>query len=339
VDIPIQNVYYLLCYAWDRLEERDIVNVDADGSADVLNLLASVLVSGTTHLRKRGLDRGYVLHHEWTGNLRGRIDFTGALQRGRITAMLPCEFDELSHDVLHNRILKSTLRVLLRAEGLTPKTDDAVAAIYRTLGGIGEVELSPSVFDRVQLHRNNQFYGFLLKVCELVLRNLLPAERGEPLKFRDFLRDERQMRVLYENFIRNFYDRESRFEVKRDGLGWRWKPVDENSRRLLPKMQTDATLTYGTRRIIVECKFTPEATQRHYEAEKLRSGHLYQLHAYLENLTGPNVETCEAMLLYPSTGTDLRAEFIDGRRRISVRTINLNQPWPAIHRDLLELVA
>jgi len=41
VDIPIQNVYYLLCYAWDRLEERDIVNVDADGSADVLNLLAA----------------------------------------------------------------------------------------------------------------------------------------------------------------------------------------------------------------------------------------------------------------------------------------------------------
>ena len=26
--IPIQNIYYLLCYAWNKLDEKDIVDED-----------------------------------------------------------------------------------------------------------------------------------------------------------------------------------------------------------------------------------------------------------------------------------------------------------------------
>ena len=68
--------------------------------------------------------------------------------------------------------------------------------------------------------------------------------------------------------------------------------------KLLPKMQTDISLEAGGRKIIIDCKYTPEATQTHYESESLRSEHLYQLHAYLSNL--PDQESrCEGMLLYP----------------------------------------
>ena len=68
-----------------------------------------------------------------------------------------------------------------------------------------------------------------------------------------------------------------------------------------PRCRTDVSLTSSARKLIIECKFTPEATKRHYEADKLRSSHLYQIHAYLSNL--PNSElndTCEVILLYPS---------------------------------------
>jgi 5-methylcytosine-specific restriction enzyme subunit McrC len=45
-EIPIQNICYLLCYAWDTLEERDLVAVNALKSKDLPNLLARVLVNG-----------------------------------------------------------------------------------------------------------------------------------------------------------------------------------------------------------------------------------------------------------------------------------------------------
>ena len=95
VKIPIQNVYYLLCYAWDKLAEKDVVAVEAIDSTSLADLFARVLINGTNHLLKRGFDRGYVSHREWTGRIRGRICFQEATRRNpTTTGRLPCDFDE-----------------------------------------------------------------------------------------------------------------------------------------------------------------------------------------------------------------------------------------------------
>jgi len=57
VNIPIQNIYYLLCYAWDKLEEKEIVDVEPLDSTSLADLFARVLINGTNHLLKRGFDR------------------------------------------------------------------------------------------------------------------------------------------------------------------------------------------------------------------------------------------------------------------------------------------
>jgi 5-methylcytosine-specific restriction enzyme subunit McrC len=148
------------------------------------------------------------------------------------------------------------------------------------------------------------------------------------------------MAVLFENFVRNFYRHHSAFSVKREDIYWQWMAVDDAARALLPKMQTDISLTSQTRKIIIDCKYTPEATKAHYEAEKLRSSHLFQIYAYLDNLPeGTLSETAEAMLLYPTVDTPITASFMKKQRKISIRMINLNQQWQGIHKDLLALVA
>ena len=43
--IPITNIYYLLCYAWDRLDEKDVVDVHPEEEKDLADLFARVLVS------------------------------------------------------------------------------------------------------------------------------------------------------------------------------------------------------------------------------------------------------------------------------------------------------
>jgi 5-methylcytosine-specific restriction enzyme subunit McrC len=340
VRIPIQNIYYLLCYAWDKLAERDIVAVDAIDRTNLADLFARVLINGTNHLLKRGFDRGYVSQHEWTGRLRGRICFQEAIRRNAMmTGRLPCDFDELSYDVLHNQILKATMRRLIRTEGLAVECAEGVAQLCRLFSDVEDIELTGRLFGQVQLHRNNQFYDFLLKVCELIHRNLLISEKPGTSSFVDFLQDERQMGVLFEDFVRTFYRVHTDYQVKREDIHWRWIATDQAAAGLLPKMQTDISLTSGKRKIIIDCKFTPEATQRHYEAEKLRSEHLYQVHAYLNNLPECELtDTCEMMLLYPTVDSELSASYKDHARTISIRTIDLNQPWQGIHSDLLGLV-
>ena len=60
-DIPIHNLYYLLCYAWGFAEQRDTKVVgDADELKAVQDLLGKVLTTGVNRLLRRGIDRGYV---------------------------------------------------------------------------------------------------------------------------------------------------------------------------------------------------------------------------------------------------------------------------------------
>src|ERR1017187_4639091 len=56
VKIPIQNIYYLLCYAWDKLAEKDVVAVEDIPTTTLADLFARVLINGTNHLLKRGFD-------------------------------------------------------------------------------------------------------------------------------------------------------------------------------------------------------------------------------------------------------------------------------------------
>jgi len=56
--IPIQNLYYLLCYAWNRLDEAELVNVGREDILTPQDLFAKVLIAGANRLLKKGLDRG-----------------------------------------------------------------------------------------------------------------------------------------------------------------------------------------------------------------------------------------------------------------------------------------
>ena len=117
--IPIENIYYLFCYAWDRFEEAKAIPLGGTSSPDLPNLLAKVLLSGTRTLLRQGLDRGYEPLTEQIATVRGHIELGETLRlRARRTHRLECSFDELSYDVLHNQVIKASLRRLAKAQTL-----------------------------------------------------------------------------------------------------------------------------------------------------------------------------------------------------------------------------
>jgi 5-methylcytosine-specific restriction enzyme subunit McrC len=107
--IPIENIYYLYCYAWNRFEEAQSIQLGAGKSPDLPNLLGRVLLHGTRMLLRRGLDRNYRDCMDEIATVRGRIELGASLRlRARSMRRLVCEFDELSHDLLHNQIIKAS---------------------------------------------------------------------------------------------------------------------------------------------------------------------------------------------------------------------------------------
>lgn len=337
--IPIQNLYYLLCYAWNRLEQRDLVDVSRLESSELVDLFATVLVKGIEHLARRGLQRDYGLRQEELRGVRGRIDVWATERRflnrhGRVA----CSFDELTTNTLPNQIIKSTLRVLAADREIHPDNRVAVLRKRRDLKGVDDVTVTQQCFRKIQLNGNNAFYRFLLNVCELIHGAWLADEAKGDYRFRDFFRDEKKMALLFQHFVYHFLRRERPdFNVYREIITWSAQSEMDAKLSYLPQMETDISAAKGQRKIIVDTKYFPETLSHRYDSEKIHSVHLYQLFSYLMNAREPGVEL-EGVLLYPAVDRKLRLRYSIHGIPLRIETLDLAQPWTAIHDELKQLL-
>jgi len=142
-EIPVANIYYLLCYAWDVLDERDsLAEVDAQESTELLALFARVLNSGTRRLLRRGLDRGYLQKQETIAGIRGKMVLAPTL-RGDLmrSGRAVCEWDELEYNTLPNQLIKTTLEQLHHADALAgPEHADLQEGIRDLLRWLRPIE-------------------------------------------------------------------------------------------------------------------------------------------------------------------------------------------------------
>ena len=145
--VPAQNLYYLLLYAWNRVPEGQAIDVTGISSPELPNLIAKVLLEGTRNLLRRGLDRSYVETDEDLTRPRGRMRISETLSRALISRIqIACTTDELSRDVLHNQILKTTLERLVKTAEIDATLRDGIFAI---LSGLIRYSLHSSYRARV----------------------------------------------------------------------------------------------------------------------------------------------------------------------------------------------
>ena len=343
MSIPIQNLYYLFCYAWRFIPEDLAIDVGVVENPDVLNLCAHVLHTGIDRLLRRGIDQGYLGFTEETSRLRGRLDIPDTINGLTwLNARAVCRFDELSPDVLHNRILRTTVRWLSHAP-IKSELRDRLRETDLRLSGIGTTSVNAALFHRIQLHRNNGFYGFLMRVCELVHASLLPDRSGkDPSWFRDVLSDEQYMSKVFEEFIRNFYDlKQSKFRVARTHPEWAATAAHPTDLQFIPTMTTDVTLSSTEHTIIIDAKYYRDALQTYHGSRTVHSGNLYQLLAYLRG-SGRNLSAghrIEGILLYPVGQQSVDLQYTIDGYPVRIYTLNLAQPVERIEAELLHLLA
>ncbi len=342
-EIPIENIYYMLIYAWKKLKESGQINIDQINRIELINLLASVFLSGLEYLIKRNLDRNYILFSEDTRHIRGKFDFAVSIKRNLIKkVMLHCSFDEMSYNVIHNQIIKTMIMYLLRFKDLDDDIRKKLRTLYFYFNEVSTIELNKKVFRTVRLNHNNYYYDFLLKISELIYDNALFDEDTGKYKFYNFL--ENNMANIFENFVRNFYKIELPKELPdvdvkgSEQIKWDISDYDENSMEILPQMQTDTSIVYEKKKLIIDTKFYIEALKGQYDKKKLISNNLYQIFAYVKN-SEKEFPNCQGMLLYPKVDKDIDVSYVIQEHKIMVRTINLNQKWEQIYKDLIDIVS
>lgn len=340
--IPIRNLYFLLCYSWDQLEQGELVDVSKCPSDNLADLFALVLCSGINHLARRGLEQGYQSLSDELASPRSRIDTLQSARRFLLAhGRAACTYDELTVDTLNNRILKSTLGTLSQCSELSPILRDRVMWTLRSLQKVEAINATAHDFRKVQLHGNTRFYRFLLNVCALVFESALPEQRGSGVRFRDFVRDERAMARVFEQFLFNFLARElgGAAKVKRDRISWQATSDTDPGLSLLPSMNTDISVYSGRRRLVIDAKYYRSSLSSYRDASKLHSSNLYQLMSYLTNSPGTGVELSEGMLIYPRVDRTLRERYRILGHSVTVATVDLSAELGAIRSEILDLVA
>ena len=188
--IPIQNVYYMLSYAFQVLNEQGYKNIATEQFHNTGELMAAILEKGIAIQLKRGLGKEYIPQTEELSSLRGKIDIAESIKtQSMLRKQLICTYDEFSVNSTMNRIIKSTAALLLRSN-ISKQRKKNLRKLMMYFGEVDFIDLH-TVNWNVQYNRNNQTYRMLISVCYLVVKGLLQTQSDGSTQLMDFLDEQR----------------------------------------------------------------------------------------------------------------------------------------------------
>ena len=338
--IPVRNVYYMLAYAFQVLNEQGYKKIAAEEFNNIADLCAEILIKGISIQIKRGLAQDYIERTDPLSSPKGKADISASIKTKSLTKKkLICTYDDFSNNIYLNQILKTTLLLLLRTD-IAPKRKKEIKKILLYFGDVDTLDFH-SINWKLQYHRNNQTYRMLVAICYLVVKGLLQSNSEGSIYLMDFL-DEQRMCRLYEKFILNYYQKEfPQISAAASQIPW---VVDDDVRTMLPVMQSDIMLTYKEKTLIIDAKYYSRTTQEQFGVHTLHSNNLYQIFTYVKNKEAALKDVpheVSGLLLYAKTEDPIQPDnsYMMSGNKISVKTLDLNQDFPNISQNLNDIVS
>lgn len=338
--IPVQNIYYMLSYAFKVLNEQGYKSVETEQFHNVAELCAAILSKGVSLQLKRGLGREYICETEELSSPRGKLDISESIKTQSIQRKkLVCTYDDFSINSYMNRIIKITMLILLKSKISTARKKE-LRKLLVFFGEVDEID-AHSINWNIRYNRNNQTYQMLISICYLVIKGLLQTQSDGTTKLMDFL-DEQRMHHLYEKFILEYYRKEFP-QISANASQIPWK-LDDGVDDMLPVMQSDIMLSYASKTLIIDAKYYAHTLQQQYDRYSIHSGNLYQIFTYVKNkeaeISEQEHEHVSGMLLYAKTDAEVypENEYRMSGNKIEVRTLDLSGNFDSIKEQLNHIV-
>ena len=334
--IRIQNIYYMLSYAFQVLSEEGYKKIATEEFENVAELCGAILVKGLSSQIKRGFKKEYVIKNDSLSFPKGKINISASIkEQSMLKKQLVCSYDDFSINSYMNQIIKTTMNVLLRSNiSIKIKKEIRKLIIYF----LCVESLNPKTINwNLQFNKNNQTYRMLIFVCYLILKGLLQTTSSGNNKIMTFL-DEQQMHKLYEKFILEYYRKEHpELKVSASQIPWN---IDDGYIEMLPIMQSDVMLKKDDKTLVIDAKYYGQTMQKRYNSNTLHSANLYQIYSYVKNLDVKRTGNVSGMLLYAKTDELILPDhnYKMGGNSISVKNLDLDCDFSKIKRQL-DLIA
>ena len=334
--IPIKNLYYMLSYAFQILNEQGYKKLATEEFDNAGDLCAAILIRGISNQLKRGLGREYISETETIAAIRGKIEINESIKnQTMIRNQMTCTYDEFSVDSALNRIIKSTVMLLIKSD-ISKQRKKELRKLMVFFADVSLVDIH-AINWSVNYDRNNQTYRLLITICHLVVKGLIQTTSDGSVKMMDFL-DEQRMCHLYEKFILEYYKKHYYPKITASASQIAWA-LDDGIGTMLPTMQSDIMLCQkqgdNNKTLIIDAKYYAHTTQVQYDVHTLHSNNLYQIFTYVKNKATKGGKVA-GMLLYAKTDEEIypNNEYQMSGNTITVRTLDLNLPFSEIAAQL-----
>ena len=249
--IPIRNVYYMLSYAFQILQEQGYSNIATEDFDNTAELFSAILSKGISLQLKRGLNKDYIEVNESLSAIKGKIDISDSIKtRSIMKSQLVCSYDEFSENSYFNKILKTTVVLLLKAD-VSKARKKELKSLMMFFSNVDTLDVH-NIDWHIRYNKNNQSYHLLLSICNLVIEGLLQTQQDGTSKLMNFI-DEQRMCRLYEKFILEYYRKHyPSISVNAEQIPWQ---LDDEMSDMLPVMQTDIMLRKGNQVLIIDAKY------------------------------------------------------------------------------------
>lgn len=337
--IKIQNIYYMLAYAFQVLKEKGYSNLLSEDFESAQNLLIAILEKGVSNQVKRGLSKEYIAHDDLLSVPRGKINITNSLSpRSFTNKKIFCEFDDFSANTELNQIIKATMQYAIRSTEIKSERKKLLKKLLLFFHSVDTVAVSEIKWSKVQYNKNNATYKMLINICYLFLSGLIMSSENGNNKFSKII-DEQKMHRLYEKFILEYYKHHYPIlKPKSSNISWN---SDNGYIEFLPIMRSDITLQYGEKTLIIDAKYYEKTLQSSmYGKKTIHSNNLYQIFAYVKNKDCNSTGKVSGLLLYAQSDDEF---ILDSPYRLSgneifVKTLNLNVPFESITVQLDNII-
>jgi len=335
--IPIKNIFYMLAYAFKALNLQGYRKIETEDFENVADLCSAILIRGITSQIKQGLNRDYLEQNESISSLRGRIDLTKSIKEQTfLKRQMYCQFDEFTTNSYMNRILKTTMELLIRSD-IKASRKKELRSLLTFFVDVETLDVS-SINWHQRYNRNNQTYRMLISICYLVIKGLLQSQSDGTTKLMDFL-DDQHMHRLYEKFIYEYYVKEFQ-NIKTSSPQINWA-IDDGYFDMLPVMQSDVVLEQNDNILIIDAKYYSHNLQTQFDSHSIHSGNLYQIFTYTKNksLEVDNNKKVSGLLLYAKTDdfTQPDHSYSMSGNKISVKTLDLDCDFSEVKRQLNDI--
>ena len=326
----------MLSYAFQVLNEQGYKQILTEKFDNVAELCAAILSKGVTSQIKKGLGKEYLLNSDLLSTIKGKIDVTASIkEQSFIKKQLVCSYDEFSVNAYMNRIIKTTMELLLHSD-ISKARKKELRKLLIYFVEVSSLEIN-SIKWNLQFNKNNQTYQMLVSICYLIIKGLLQTKSDGTTKLMDFF-DEQRMSKLYEKFILEYYRKEyPNIKVSSSQIPWN---LDDNKTDMLPIMQSDIILRENEKSLIIDAKYYSKMMQERYGVYTIHSNNLYQIYTYVKNYDKYKTGQVSGLILYAQTD-EIKLPHnkyqMDGNI-IAVDTLDLNCNFEIIKNQLGNIV-